>query len=150
MCLLLNTCHHPTGSNALDILDLNQVPSHEASILVFSVPNAKNLKYLRFDTCNVQCTFLDDLCPIIHQIQHYLSLECFLKPSSLILLSPQIFYKNSFVLGGTMKSKVACIALLFFRLVCNRILQVINIHIIVLFFGRVRLDPILTQDLKCT
>ena len=29
-----------------------------------------------------------------------------------------------------MKSKVACTALLFLRLVCNRILQVINIHIL--------------------
>lgn len=99
------------------------------------VPNAKNLKYLRFDTCQVQCTFLDDLCPIIHQIQHYLSLECFLKPSSLILRSPQIFYKSSFVLSGTTKSKVACTALLFFRLVGNRNLQVINIHIILYFLG---------------
>ena len=119
--------------------------------MVLGVPNDKNLKYLRFDTCHVQCTFQDDLCPIIQQIQHYLSLECFLKPSNLILRSPQIFYKNSFVLGGTMKSMVACTALLFFRLVCNRILQVIDIHVTLFFFFRwVRLDPILTQDPKCT
>ena len=101
--------------------------------MVLGVPNDKNLKYLRFDTCHVQCTFQDDLCPIIQQIQHYLSLECFLKPSNLILRSPQIFYKNSFVLGGTMESMVACTALLFFRLVCNRILQVIDIHVTLFF-----------------
>ena len=40
-----------------------------------------------------------------------------------------------------MKSMVACTALLFFRLVCNRILQVINIHIKLFFLKAGQVGP---------